>query len=200
MKRAHPVLASDAGRFSLENGYLVLEESKSKLCARRSEAGKFHAPFLIGCFDQAGMLLTVPAPLFVPLIMRPLRIRDHLWILNTLLAGCMLGCQSVPPVNEGYPHQQTLRGTSRAQVLACAGTPLQEREDGAVTLLRYYKEAPLLEESMVSSKSSLPTVHHGCWATVVLKDQRVDQVRYRFVPSSVDASNDCEAIFANCPK
>ena len=45
-----------------------------------------------------------------------------------------------------------------------------------------------------------PTVHHGCWATVILQDQRVNQVRYRFVPSSVDASNDCEEIFANCPE
>ncbi|GMV50016.1 MAG: hypothetical protein AMXMBFR67_15590 [Nitrospira sp.] len=67
-------------------------------------------------------------------------------------------------------------------------------------MLRYYREAPLLEESMVSSKTSRPTVHHGCWATVVLREERVEGVHYRFVPSSVDASNDCEAIFARCPE
>lgn len=121
-------------------------------------------------------------------------------MLIPVLAGIMLGCHSTPPITEGYPHQRALQGKSKEQVLACAGTPLQEREDGAVAMLRYYKEAPLLEESMVSSKSSRPTVHHGCWATVVIQHQRVDQVQYRFVPSSVDASNDCEEIFANCPE
>ncbi len=104
------------------------------------------------------------------------------------------------PVTEGYPHQQGLLGKSKQEVLACAGPPLQERVEGPLTTLRYYKEAPLLEESMVGSKGSRPTVHHGCWASVVLQDQRVNHVRYRFVPSSVDASNDCEAIFADCPQ
>ena len=132
--------------------------------------------------------------------MRLPHIRARSGMLIPVLAGIMLGCHSTPPITEGYPHQRALQGKSKEQVLACAGTPLQEREDGAVTMLRYYKEAPLLEESMVSSKSSRPTVHHGCWATVVIQHQRVDQVQYRFVPSSVDASNDCEEIFANCPE
>ena len=83
-------------------------------------------------------------------------------------------------------------------MLACAGAPLREWRSGDFTLFRYYREAPLLEESMVSSKSSRPTVHHGCWATVMLRQDRVDQVQYRFAPSSVDASNDCEEIFAGC--
>lgn len=132
--------------------------------------------------------------------MRPPQANVYSSMLIAVLAGTILGCHSSPPITEGYPHQQALKGKSTAEVLACAGTPLQEREEGTVTTLRYYKEAPLLEESMVSSKSSRPTVHHGCWATVVIRHQRVDQVRYRFVPSSVDASNDCEEIFANCPE
>ena len=132
--------------------------------------------------------------------MRRPHIRAHSGMLIPVLAGIMLGCHSTPHITEGYPHQRALQGKSKEQVLACAGTPLQAREVGAVTMLRYYKEAPLLEESMVSSKSSRPTVHHGCWATVVIQHQRVDQVQYRFVPSSVDASNDCEEIFANCPE
>ena len=114
------------------------------------------------------------------------------------MTGFVLGCQSSPPVTEGYPHQQALQGKTLQQVLACAGPPLQKRENGPVTTLRYYREAPLLEESMVSSKGSRPTVHHGCWATVILQDQHVDRVQYHFVPSSMDASNDCEDIFANC--
>lgn len=125
-------------------------------------------------------------------------LRLSIGLLSILMTGFVLGCQSSPPVTEGYPHQQALQGKTLQQVLACAGPALQKRENGPVTTLRYYREAPLLEESMVSSKGSRPTVHHGCWATVILQDQHVDRVRYHFVPSSVDASNDCEDIFANC--
>ncbi|MCC6965923.1 MAG: hypothetical protein IT391_06520 [Nitrospira sp.] len=134
------------------------------------------------------------------LIMHTTAIRLYTGLLSLLMTGFVLGCQSSPPVTEGYPHQQALQGKTLQQVLACAGPPLQKRENDTVTMLRYYREAPILEESMVSSKGSRPTVHHGCWATVILHDQRVDHVRYHFVPSSMDASNDCEEIFANCRK
>jgi hypothetical protein len=115
--------------------------------------------------------------------MRHASFRACLGILIILAAGLVLGCHSTSPITEGYPHQQALRGKSTEQVLACAGRPL---------------EAPFLEESMVSSKTSRPTVHHGCWATVALHGNQVDHVRYRFVPSSVEASNDCEEVFASC--
>jgi hypothetical protein len=92
-----------------------------------------------------------------------------------------------------------MRGKSKEQVLACAGSPLREWQEGEITLLRYYREASLLEESMVASKGSRPTLHHGCWATVAMQGNRVDEVRYRFVPDSVDASDHCEEIFAGCP-
>ena len=153
-----------------------------------------------GCFELGVMLPTKAWPQSWMGFMRLAHIRLSSGLLSLLMAGLLLGCQSTPPVTEGYPHQLALRGKTRDQVLACAGTPLQEREDAAVLTLRYYKEAPLLEESMVGSKGSRPTVHHGCWATVILQDHRVDHVRYRFVPGSVDASNDCEEIFANCPE
>ena len=130
--------------------------------------------------------------------MYPVDLRRSIGLLSILMTGFVLGCQSSPPVTEGYPHQQALQGKTLQQVLACAGPPLQKREQGPTTTLRYYREAPLLEESMVSSKGSRPTVHHGCWATVILQDQHVDRVQYHFVPSSVNASNDCEDIFANC--
>ncbi len=130
--------------------------------------------------------------------MRSPHFRPDNGIVILLITGFVIGCQSIPPVTEGYPHQQALRGKTKEQVVSCAGTPQQERQDGELTLLHYYREAPLLEESMVSSKSSRPTVHHGCWATVAIRDLRVDHAQYRFVPSSVDASNDCEEIFASC--
>lgn len=140
-----------------------------------------------------GLIVRPSAP-----IMRPVYIRPYYGLLSIFMTGLMLGCHSTPPVTEGYPHQQALQGKTLQQVLACAGPPLQKREDGPAMVLRYYKEAPLLEESMVSSKGSRPTVHHGCWATVIFENQRVERVRYHFVPSSMDASNDCEEIFANC--
>jgi hypothetical protein len=130
--------------------------------------------------------------------MNHVRVRACHGILTVITAGLLLACHSTPLITEGYPHQQSLQGQSKARVLACAGTPLREWRSGDFTLLRYYREAPLLEESAVSSKSSRPTVHHGCWVTVTLQQDRVGQVQYRFVPSSVDASNECEEIFSGC--
>ncbi len=144
------------------------------------------------------MLPSVPNAYAGFAVMRPILSRAFQGLLTVLTAVLLLACHSAPLITEGYPHQQSLRGKNREQVLACAGTPLREWQDREFTLLRYYREAPLLEESMVSSKSSRPTVHHGCWATVLLQQNRVDQVQYRFAPSSVDASNDCEEIFARC--
>ena len=138
----------------------------------------------------------IPIPGTFP--MPHVRFRAYQGILTVITAGLVLACQSAPPITEGYPHQQSLRGKSKEQVLACAGTPLREWQNGDFTLLRYFREAPLLEESMATSKSSRPTMHHGCWATVSLQNDRVDQVRYRFVPSSIDSSHDCEEIFARC--
>ena len=69
---------------------------------------------------------------------------------------------------------------------------------GEQTVLRYYREAPILEESQPVGKASISTIRHGCWATVVLADDRVVTVHYRFVPASFDASNDCEDIFDAC--
>ena len=137
-------------------------------------------------------------PILETFLMRHAHVRFCQAVLTVIAAALVLACQSAPPITEGYPHQHSLKGKSKEQVLACAGTPLREWQNGEFTLLRYYREAPLLEESMVSSKSSRPTVHHGCWATVTLQHNQVNQVHYRFVPGSVDSSNDCEEIFARC--
>jgi len=110
-----------------------------------------------------------------------------------LLAGC-----ATPAEVHQYPNQQALVGQSKADVLKCAGPPLKELRDGERTVLRYYKEAPMFEESLPSSKSSIPTIHHGCWASVILSDDRVTEVRYRFVPETFDASDECEETFESC--
>ena len=107
------------------------------------------------------------------------------------------GCATAPQL-EGNPNQQAMVGKTKEQVLSCCGAPLREVTEGELTLLRYYREAPMLEESSVVSKGSRSGIHHGCWATVILQEGRVVEVQYRFAPSTVDASNDCEEIFEPC--
>ena len=122
----------------------------------------------------------------------------HLLVIASGLLGLMTiaGCAAAA-VGE-YPNQQKVIGKSRAEVLACAGKPVKDQTRNDVVLLQYYREAPVLEESQPVGKSSMSTNRHGCWATVVLTEDRVTDVHYRFAPPSMDASNDCEAIFDSC--
>lgn len=76
--------------------------------------------------------------------------------------------------------------------------PTKQQTRNDVVLLQYYREAPILEESSPVGKGSFATVRHGCWATVVISDDRVTEIHYRFVPPTFDASNDCEEIFESC--
>lgn len=113
--------------------------------------------------------------------------------IQILLASC------TTPAHVGeYPNQQRMVGKSKSAILACAGLPNTETSDGKRTILRYYREAPILEESRPVGKGSFATIRHGCWAAVVLADDRVADVQYRFVPPTFDASNDCEDIFDSC--
>lgn len=114
-------------------------------------------------------------------------------IVHILLTSC-----STPAHVGEYPNQQRMVGKSKSSILACAGTPQKETSDGERTFLRYYREAPILEESRPVGKGSFATIRHGCWATVILTDDRVLDVHYRFVPPTFDASNDCEDIFDSC--
>lgn len=106
-------------------------------------------------------------------------------------------CSTPAQVGE-YPNQQKMAGKPKSEILACAGLPKKEIKDGELTLLRYYREAPILEESQPVGKGSFSTVRHGCWATVILADDHVVEVHYRFVPRTFDASNDCEEILEPC--
>jgi hypothetical protein len=123
------------------------------------------------------------------------------WSLRTGLVvacvGWLAGCAG-PAVVDVYPNQERMIGKSPAAIVACAGTPIKQQVRNDVTLLQYYREAPILEESRPIGKSSFPTIRHGCWATVVVKEDRVAEVQYRFVPPTFDASNDCEEIFEPC--
>ena len=121
-----------------------------------------------------------------------------MFVASTLLGLLGLGGCATAPRLEGNHNQQALVGKTKDQVLSCAGSPLRQATEGELTLLRYYREAPILEESFATSKASRPGIHHGCWATVILQEGRVVEVQYRFAPSTVDASNDCEEIFEPC--
>lgn len=129
-------------------------------------------------------------------------LRAHISNIFTLSFGVIavawcVGCATAAQVGE-YPNQQRMVGKSKASILACAGKPVKEQTRNDVTLLQYYREAPMLEESAAVAKGSFPTIHHGCWATVIIAEDRVTEVRYRFAPPTFDASNDCEEIFEPC--
>jgi hypothetical protein len=132
------------------------------------------------------------------LFMRRLSVRALHRLVPIVTAVLTMACHNFPPITDGYPLQESLKKKSKGEVLLCAGPPVREWTDGDFTMLRYYREAPILEESMVSSKASRPTAHHGCWATVTIRHEQIERVHYRFVPPSVDASNDCEEIFSRC--
>ncbi len=117
--------------------------------------------------------------------------------LGLIAQVSLTSCTAPAHVSE-YPNQQRMVGKSKSAILACAGTPQKEASDSERTILRYYREAPILEESRPVGKGSFATIRHGCWATVVLTDDRVVDVHYRFVPPTFDASNDCEDIFDSC--
>jgi hypothetical protein len=125
------------------------------------------------------------------------------WIAVLLWVG-VTGCAASEVVDTTatqqpqHPMQAHLVGQTREAVFSCAGPPLRERAEQSLTWLRYYREAPLLEESFVGSKGSHPRPHHGCWAELIVKDEHIIEVRYRSVPANVDSSDHCEEIFARC--
>jgi hypothetical protein len=116
--------------------------------------------------------------------------------------ACYLALTScVAPAHVGeYPNQQRVMGQSKPTMLACAGTPTHELTERGTTSLLYYREAPVFEASRPIAKGSFSTVRHGCWATVIMIEDHIVDVQYRFVPPTFDASNDCEAIFDACVK
>ncbi|HXX75850.1 MAG TPA: hypothetical protein VEI50_12025 [Nitrospiraceae bacterium] len=109
------------------------------------------------------------------------------------------GCTSAPKeLPMPSPTQKALIGKSRQELMACAAVQPQESLVGDLTVLRYYKEASILEESFVASKSSVARIHHGYWATLGLKNDHVEGVQYDSVPSSYKDDDHCDEIFENC--
>jgi hypothetical protein len=109
----------------------------------------------------------------------------------------LIGCAASQPIAPS-PIGKALLGKSKQELVSCAGNPLEETKTAEGTVLTYYKEAPMFEESFASSKASRPGAHHGCWARLLMEDDRVVGVEYRSVPPSVDATDHCEEIFRTC--
>jgi hypothetical protein len=113
------------------------------------------------------------------------------------IAVWLIGCAASQPI-ESNPIGKALLGKSKQELVACVGNPLQETKTTEGTVLTYYKEASMLEESFSFSKGSRSGVHHGCWAHLLMGDDRVVGVEYRSAPRSVDATDHCEEIFHTC--
>lgn len=111
------------------------------------------------------------------------------------LAGCATTPREPPTPSST---QTALVGKTKTDVQRCATVRPDEHTVGEVTVLTYYKEASLLEESFPGTKSSVPRAHHGCWATLRLLNDRVTEVQYRSVPKIYDDEDHCDEIFAPC--
>ena len=109
----------------------------------------------------------------------------------------LIGCAASQPI-EPNPVGKALLGKSTQELVACAGNPFHETKTAEGTVLSYYKEAPMLEESVPFLKGSRSGAHHGCWAHLLMGEDRVVGVEYRSVPTSVHATDHCEEIFHTC--
>jgi len=94
--------------------------------------------------------------------------------------------------------RQSLLGKSQADILSCAGTPVQENQTEQGRVLRYYKEAHMFDESGVFLKGSRPGVHRGCWVSVLFDKDRVVGTEYRSAPESSDDVRLCDEMFESC--
>lgn len=109
----------------------------------------------------------------------------------------LAGCATPEPVTV-LPNREATIGKSKEALLACAGQPIRQTVEDQSIIFLYYKEAQMLQESFPGSKGSFPRPHYGCWASVLLEGDRVSDIGYQSVPSTIDAMDRCEAIFAAC--
>jgi len=93
---------------------------------------------------------------------------------------------------------QTLMGFTEERLLTCAGPPIRKMSYPASTLLMYYREAAMFEESFGGGKGSKPGYHHGCWATLLIEENHVTGVEFRPVPDPDADVHECQEIFATC--
>ncbi|TLY29872.1 MAG: hypothetical protein E6K63_03580 [Nitrospirae bacterium] len=120
-------------------------------------------------------------------------------LLFGLLGICALsdGCVGLRAGPIGV-NGQALIGLTEERLRTCAGAPLREVSQPASTLLVYYREAAMFEESFGGSKGSKRGYHHGCWTTILVEESRVTGVEFRPVPDPDADSHECQEIFVAC--
>ena len=119
---------------------------------------------------------------------------------TAVIVALLSGCVSAPPeTRTDNPTAKRLVGKTRTELLQCAGVPLREVPYGHGVIFRYYKEAPMFEESRPFLKGSIAQEHHGCWASLLLENDQVTGVEFRTVPESIEYDH-CEEIFMGCPQ
>jgi hypothetical protein len=116
----------------------------------------------------------------------------------SLIGLCYLTGCATPQLVTVLPNRDATIGKTKEALLQCAGQPVREEAQNRSIIFRYYKEAPMMEESFPGTKGSFPRPHHGCWASVLLEGDRVTDIGYRSVPPHIDAFDHCEAIFETC--
>ena len=110
-----------------------------------------------------------------------------------LFTGCV-GPRAGPVGVKG----QALLGLTQERLRTCAGPSLREVSQPASTLLVYYREAAMFEESFGGGKGSKPGYHHGCWATILVEEGHVTGVEFRPVPDPDADTHECQEIFVVC--
>jgi len=114
------------------------------------------------------------------------------------ILALLTACAAVKGEPDGQI-RKSLLGKSKADILTCAGTPVQENQTEMGLVLRYYKEAPMFDESGVFLKGSRPGVHRGCWVNLLFDQDHVVGAEYRSAPESFDDLRLCDRIFESCP-
>jgi hypothetical protein len=118
-----------------------------------------------------------------------------------ITAGIVLlwsGCVSSPvDTKTDNLTAKRLVGKTREELLHCTGAPLRELPYGHGVIFRYYREAPMFEESRAFLKGSIAQEHHGCWATLLLEKEEVTGVEFRSIPEGTEYDH-CEEIFLGC--
>ena len=123
----------------------------------------------------------------------------YILVILSFIGLLMLGCASAPREQINQPTAQKLLGKSQADILQCAGKLLKQTSHGQGLILRYYKEASMFEESRPFLKGSQPGLHHGCWASLLIENDRVTGVEFRTVPEGAEPHDDeCVEIFQGC--
>lgn len=117
--------------------------------------------------------------------------------LVVCIAVWFIGCAAPQPIEPSLIGKALL-GKSKQELVSCAGNPLQETTTAEGTVLKYYKEASMLEESFPFSKGSRAGAHQGCWASLLLVHDRVIGVEFSAAPSTLNTDHLCKKIFETC--